>query len=111
MSQSRRRTLEIRTILTLLSNDTRRAVLHRLRRVERTTVPALGRHVTDRSDGRGQASPNRRDTTIALVHNHLPRLDTHDVVEYDRSEGTVTPGPNFDEIATFLDRVERDDER
>lgn len=110
MSQSQTETLEIEAIHALFSSCTRRAVLRRLRRVERTTVSALGRDVTDCTGGREAGSSNRRDVTIALIHNHLPRLDAHDVVEYDRSEQTVTPGPNFDEIEPFLDRFERDHE-
>ncbi len=33
-------------------------------------------------EGGGSGPAARRTITIALVHNHLPRLDAHDVVEY-----------------------------
>lgn len=107
MSQSQPQTLETQTIHLLLSNDIRRAVVCRLQQVETTTAPALGRHVTDSADDSATARLDRRTATIALIHNHLPRLETHDVVEYDRSETTVTHGPTFGEIESFLDQFER----
>lgn len=38
----------------------------------------------------------RRRITIDLVHNHLPRLDEHDIVEYDSAGNEVALATGFD---------------
>jgi len=107
MSQSHPKTLEAETVRTLCSHPTRRSVLDVLRTTDQVTPRELARCIvtSDRGlerDGSGLAA--RRTITVALVHNHLPRLDAHDVVEYRGPEAAVTPGENFDDLVSVLDR-------
>lgn len=46
---------------------------------------------------------------ITLHHNHLPRLDGSNVVEYDVAEETVHPGVNFDTLLRVLERARAQD--
>jgi len=107
--RSQSNTLDIETIYTLLSNGTARAVLEILRTVDRTTPEELGRRLasSDHDHETADKGPTtRRAITIALVHNHLPRLDTHDVVDYRHQDGEVTRGEHFGDLEPFLERLE-----
>lgn len=106
MSQSQSKTLESQTIWTLLSNPTRQSVLDVLRTIERGTPEELAHRIvsSDRDlerDGSGPAA--QRTITVALVHNHLPKLEAHDVVDYGGPGSAVTPGENFDDLVSVLD--------
>jgi hypothetical protein len=39
---------------------------------------------------------------IELFHNHLPKLDDLGYITWDREEGTIRKGPNWDEIEPVL---------
>ncbi|MGM0387369.1 MAG: DUF7344 domain-containing protein [Natrinema limicola] len=109
MPRSQSTTLDIETIHTLLSSETVRAVLESLRTVDRTTPTELSRRFasSEHNYGTADAGPTTRQSiTVALVHNHLPRLDAHDVVDYCHQDGVVTPGANFDDLESFLERLE-----
>lgn len=109
MARSQSDALETETICTLLSNETRRSVLCYLHTVERATTRELNRNATRLSDGAGTDVPHRSDRRagiIALVHDHLPRLDAHGVIDYDRPEAEATLGPNFAAIEPFVERLE-----
>ncbi|MFA9416881.1 hypothetical protein [Natrinema sp. HArc-T2] len=110
MSRSQSTTLDSETVHTLLSSGTVRAVITVLRTVDRTTPDELSRRLTssEHNSGTGDAGPTtRRSTTIALVHNHLPRLDAHDVVDYRQQDGVITPGENFDDLESVLDQFDQ----
>lgn len=38
-----------------------------------------------------------------LVHNHLPKLEDLGYIRWDREAGTISKGPNWDEIAPLLE--------
>ncbi|MFB1062386.1 hypothetical protein [Natrinema sp. H-ect4] len=106
LSQSHPQTLEAETVRTLCSHPTRRSVLDVLRTSDQVTPRELARCIvtSDRGferDGSGLAA--RRTITVALVHNHLPKLEAHDVVDYRGPATAVTPGENFDELVSVLD--------
>lgn len=46
------------------------------------------------------------DAEIALVHTHLPKLEDAGYVEWDRETGTVSKGPQFDEVAPLIELIE-----
>ena len=51
----------------------------------------------------GLTSQQRQRVYIALYQNHLPKLDGHDIIEYNRARGFVRPLPP---IALFAPYVE-----
>ena len=40
---------------------------------------------------------------LSLVHDHLPRLESHDVVDYDPERGVVEPDDRFEALAAFVE--------
>ncbi|MDT3433376.1 hypothetical protein [Haloarcula sp. 1CSR25-25] len=46
------------------------------------------------------------DGDLELVHNHLPRLEEAGYIEWDRDSGTISKGPQYDEIKPLLDLIE-----
>lgn len=89
--------------LTLLSNAHRRAVLLSIydRGADDESIP-IEEVVT---------GPMSEPVAVALNHNHLPRLEEHDVIRWNREEGTVAAGPAFGEIEPFIDRLDDSRER
>jgi len=90
--------------LTLLANAKRRAVLLTLydRRAEDAEpIPVE------------EAVPETRSTPahVALTHSHLPKLADHDVIRWDRENDTVAPGPAFEAIEPFVERLDAARER
>lgn len=50
----------------------------------------------ERSDRLGPNSPHsRRQLAIQLEHSHLPKLNAIDVLDYDRDQRRIIPGPNL----------------
>ncbi|MFC7156142.1 hypothetical protein ACFQPA_11865 [Halomarina halobia] len=99
---------DVSTLFELLTADVRRRLLVALCDVDSVQVP----------DGllvRGQAQPvpssdslpretpsldegSAHPLTFQLHHNHLPKLVDAGVIEWDRETGTVSRGPEFEEI-------------
>lgn len=106
MSPTDQRAIETDRINSLLASSQRRCVLSLCAENEALTVEKLGRKVAAmegiETDGTSDA-PDR--LLVSLVHNHLPRLDDHDAIDYDREAGEVTPGDRFDEIVSVLERL------
>lgn len=85
--------------LTLLSNGHRRAVL--LSMYDRGGTDADPFAVEEAVTG---SIPTRVE--VALNHTHLPKLEDHGVIRWDREEGTVAPGAAFEEVEPFIDGLE-----
>jgi hypothetical protein len=47
--------------------------------------------------GPGDGTPTAEK--LRLYHTHLPKLESHGVVEWDRENDIVTRGPAFDDVA------------
>lgn len=43
---------------------------------------------------------------LELIHNHLPKLDDYDLVDWNPETETLRRGPRFEEIEPFLDVME-----
>lgn len=71
-----------------LADDRRRAILDSLRResADELTVDALCDAVASRLDG---PTIDRDDLRIALRHQHVPKLETAGLVDYDPRTGRV----------------------
>lgn len=41
-----------------------------------------------------------------LYHHHLPHLDEVDLIDWDRQEGRVEPGSNYEEARLHIDGVQ-----
>ena len=88
----------------LLSNAYRRQILYTLRDGEDDT--ATTGELADAVLTAGLA--DARDRTLAsLIHTHLPKLDDHGVVEYDRDDGVVSRADSVSRIEPFLEVTAR----
>lgn len=89
------------TCLTLLSNAHRRVVLltiHDRVADDEGDEPVPVEEVVDGSIPEPVA--------MSLNHNHLPKLAEHDVVRWDREDGTVAAGQAFSQIEPFITRLD-----
>ena len=76
----------------LLSNSRRRAVLELLAETDESTVYELSRHIAGRENGTDPqqvTAVERKRVYIGLHQNHLPLMNRHGVIEYDKDRGTV----------------------
>lgn len=97
-------TLERETVYSLLSDSVREYLLCYLSVVERTTTSEAAERIAawKRETAVGTTDDVSSAVTIELVHNHLPRLDQHDVIDYDRSAEEITPGSNFEDVEPYV---------
>ncbi len=92
----------IDAVYDLLSSARRRHALYAIEEHGRLSVEQLARRIADR-EAAAQLEPEDLGTVKAtLLHNHLPRLAAHDVVEYDETRKLVTTGSQFDELRETL---------
>lgn len=68
---------------------------------ETTTVEKLSHQVAARADA--ESYIDAESIKIRLVHNHLPRLSNHGVIEYDRSTGYIELTDVGEELKSILD--------
>ena len=105
-------------VYAILSSRERRIVLADMRDEPVHHVDALAASIVSVTSGRdGVVSfdgdspsslddePSRESVAIALVHNHLPRLVDHGIVEWDPRSGDVVKGERFEEILPYLESL------
>lgn len=96
-------------IFILLSKRRRRLAL----RILQESVPPLStRELAERIGECEQGNPSEDDLEaihLALVHDHLPRLQEADVVSPSQSGETVSPGRNFGVLVRVLVSVNEAD--
>ncbi|SDE70917.1 DUF7344 domain-containing protein [Halorientalis regularis] len=53
------------------------------------------------------AETERESTVLEseLVHTHLPKLDTMEIVEWDRDTGEISTGPEWNQVAPILELI------
>lgn len=93
-SVSRRSTTTDRldTVFDVLGNSRRRYLLYQLVAMDESVVEledaaeAVSEYEADQSE---TDRPSREDVTIALHHDHLPRLARTRILDYDPRQGTI----------------------
>lgn len=86
----------------LLSHGYRRRILYALREDGTATAGELADAVL------AAGLADARDRALAaLVHTHLPKLDDHGVVEYDRDDGVVALTDSVSRLEPFLEVTAR----
>jgi len=102
MDQRHDEPLSITDIHDVLSNDRRRRVIELL-----DDGPIALRSLADdiatiEADNTPAPRAVRQSVYVTLHQNHLPRLDSLGIVEYDDTSKTVVPGEYADEIERYL---------
>ncbi|WP_101297118.1 DUF7344 domain-containing protein [Halegenticoccus soli] len=78
-----------------LAKPARRAVLRQVSENAPHDISSL-------SEREELAEGHAEDLCLQLHHVHLPKLEKRGYIRYDRETGTITKGPNFDEIDSVL---------
>lgn len=89
-----------------LGDEYRRTIVRHLDEARTPTsvsslAVAVAREATEPDQPR-QFDDLRNQVQTELQHTHLPKLDEFDVIEYDRSNRLVEPGPFFDTAIGIL---------
>lgn len=103
-------TIDQDTIIRLLSDSRRRHVLQQLMESETVDVEDLADQiaVAETHDPTPSAySDEKEHVMISLVHNHLPRLEEHEVVKYDQESQETVRGENFEAVIEYLELLEQ----
>lgn len=103
------RTIAKDTVFHLLQNSRRRSVLRLLIACDadgvsmREVAERVAAWENDTTVSR-LSSMERQRVYIALYQSHLPKLDDHGVIEYDRDRGTLRAMPLITVFEPYLDR-------
>ncbi|MBO4249504.1 hypothetical protein IL252_16985 [Halomicrobium sp. IBSBa] len=100
--------LPVDRVFELLKNQRRREVLRYLEAADNETVSLsdLAEHIAAiENDTTVQAisSSERKRVYVGLYQCHLPKMDDMNVVAFDQNRGTISLGPNADQLEEFLD--------
>ncbi|MFC3477059.1 DUF7344 domain-containing protein [Halobacterium litoreum] len=103
-----RQQLERAEIHDVLSNDRRWQVLELLADESPRTLRTLADQIAAVEAGESPAPRQVRQSVYVTLHqNHLPKLDSLDIVRYDDVSKTVALGDRADDIDVYLEVVER----
>lgn len=105
--------LSMETMFQTLGSRRRRYALHYLRQQDRpVSIRELSEQLAAWEVGKEPSSvtPKERKRLYTALHQtHLPRMDSLDVVNYDRNRGVVSTTSHIEQFNIFLDVVpERD---
>mgnify|MGYP006286632347 CR=1 FL=1 len=53
-------------------------------------------------------SDERQRVYISLYQSHLPKLDNHDIIDYDKDRGWIEPTPHTERLYPYLEPLSRD---
>jgi len=91
----------------VLSNDRRYRVLDLLSDEEPRDLRSLANEIAAAESGTSPAPRSVRQSVYVTLHqNHLPKLDSLDIVQYDDTSKMVALGNRANEIDVYLEVVE-----
>lgn len=99
-------------VFDVLSNHRRRYAVHHLIQTGETTLGELAEHVAAWEYDKQLhevSSGERKRVYCALQQSHLPKMDTANVVDFDKNRGTVTPTEETENLDIYLDMVQGDE--
>lgn len=99
---------DVSTLFELLAADVRRRILYMLCESDTLRIPEglQTRGAVQAHQSRGEHTcstvKSHQDFEVQLYHTHLPKLETEEVIEWDRDRQTVSRGPAFESIEPSL---------
>lgn len=104
------RSIEFDAMHALLADSQRRELLSYLCENRQSTVEECVLTLATADGNESFAADDARERAkISLVHDHLPRLADHDVIDYDHESGDVVATAALDEFEPILDRLDESD--
>ncbi len=99
--------LSLDLVFEVLKNERRRRVLKYLAaNPETVSLSDLAEHIAAIENDKPEAalsSQERKRVYVGLYQCHLPKMDDTDVVEFDGDRGTISLGPNAEQLYPFLE--------
>lgn len=99
-------TLPLDQVFEILKNSRRRETLHYLRDNGGTaTLSGLAEHIAAiENDTTVQqiTSSQRKRVYVGLYQCHLPKMDSMDVIDFDKNRGTLELARNADQVSSYL---------
>lgn len=91
----------------ILRNERRRHTITYLREADdKVSVRDLAEHIAEIETDTSPPPRNARNSAyISLHQTHLPKLDTHGIVEYDTTGKAVTLGDEIHQLEPYLDGI------
>lgn len=106
--------LSLDLVFEILKNERRRFVLqYMVDRDEQVALGTLAEHIAARENDTTPdqlTSQERKRVYVGLYQCHLPKMDSANIVDFDKDRGTIALGPNAGELYPYLD-TSADDER
>ena len=111
--------LPLDQVFEVLKNERRRRVLERLAEsdgaLDLGTLAEEIAALENDKDVRQITSTERKRVYVGLYQCHLPKMDDFGVVSFEKSRGTIEPGPHIDAVLRYLETPDTasppDDER
>ncbi|WP_293031888.1 ArsR family transcriptional regulator [Natronococcus sp.] len=97
--------LEESEVFHILGNDRRRAIVQLLaEEAGQVDVSEVATEIAS-TESASTSVPNNlyKSVYVSLQQTHLPQLQEDSVIEYDSDAKTIRPGPNFDDVLTYVD--------
>lgn len=98
--------LDMDAMTHLLSNSRRRAVLEVLSESETADLGSIAEAIAEMEE-HSDKTEGRERAYIALHQCHAPKLDDHEVVDYDEDRKRVTVDENFGEVTEAKSALEK----
>jgi len=106
--------LALDIIFEIIGNSRRRLVLQCLDESDEETLELsdLSEHIAaieNDTTEEALSAQQRKRVYVGLYQCHLPKMASSGVVEFDKNRGTVSEGPNAEQLDPYLDVGERAD--
>ncbi|ELY84859.1 MULTISPECIES: DUF7344 domain-containing protein [Natrialba] len=113
VQRSRPESLAESEVFHILGNDRRRAIVQLLAHQSgQVDVSDIATEIAA-TESETTSVPNNlyKSVYVSLQQTHLPQLEEDAVIEYDSDTKTIQPGPNFEDVITYIDGHDGDHTR
>lgn len=99
---------DLDTVFELLSRPRCRYAMYYFLKNQHTNAEKLSRQITaweEEISVQEVTEEKKRPVTMSLIHNHLPRLAEHDIIEFDHRSGDVAVADGFESVRDSVKRA------